>query len=61
MLAARSYNDAIALTKAWADQVWQASALEGLVVALVIQATQPKGSQGSVSFIPLLSPRRSMS
>ncbi|GAA5826496.1 hypothetical protein JCM11251_002398 [Rhodosporidiobolus azoricus] len=41
------YNDAIALTKAWQDQVWQASALEGLVVALVIQATQPKGSQGT--------------
>ncbi|GAA5872900.1 hypothetical protein JCM8547_003260 [Rhodosporidiobolus lusitaniae] len=41
------YNEAIALTKAWQDQVWQASALEGLVVALVIHASLPKGSQGT--------------
>ncbi|GAA5896374.1 hypothetical protein JCM6882_000998 [Rhodosporidiobolus microsporus] len=45
--AINCYNDAISLTKAWQDQVWQASALEGLVVALVIRATQPKGSQGT--------------
>ncbi|GJN91136.1 hypothetical protein Rhopal_004154-T1 [Rhodotorula paludigena] len=55
--AIEAYNSAIALTKAWADQVWQASALEGLVVALVIQATQPKGSQGSHP--PTLVPPRS--
>lgn len=36
-----SYNEAITLTKAWHDQVWQASALEGLTVALVIQAWSP--------------------
>lgn len=36
-----SYNEAITLTKAWHDQVWQASALEGLAVALVIQAWSP--------------------
>ncbi|GAA6003089.1 hypothetical protein JCM10207_001980 [Rhodosporidiobolus poonsookiae] len=41
------YNDAVALTKAWQDQVWQASALEGLAVALVVQATLPKGAQGT--------------
>ncbi|BGP40785.1 hypothetical protein JCM10449v2_004750 [Rhodotorula kratochvilovae] len=55
--AINAYNDAIGLTKAWADQVWQASALEGLVVALVIQATQPKGSQGN--YPPSLVPPRS--
>jgi hypothetical protein len=43
-----SYNEAIALTKAWQDQVWQASALEGVAVALAIQATLPKGAQGAV-------------
>ncbi|GAA5864034.1 hypothetical protein JCM1840_000679 [Sporobolomyces johnsonii] len=42
--AIASYNEAISLTKAWQDQVWQASALEGLAVALVIQATLPKTS-----------------
>ncbi|GAA5898275.1 TRAPPII-specific subunit TRS120 [Sporobolomyces salmoneus] len=40
--AVSAYNEAISLTKAWQDQVWQASALEGLAVALVVQATQPK-------------------
>ncbi|GAA6025577.1 hypothetical protein JCM11491_005997 [Sporobolomyces phaffii] len=40
--AITSYNEAIALTKGWQDQVWQASALEGLAVALVVQATLPK-------------------
>ncbi|GAA6044610.1 hypothetical protein JCM8097_006453 [Rhodosporidiobolus ruineniae] len=49
------YNEAIALTKAWQDQVWQASALEGVAVALVIQATQPKGAQGTRP--PSLPPR----
>ncbi|GAA5925915.1 hypothetical protein JCM1841_004039 [Sporobolomyces salmonicolor] len=45
--AIASYNEAISLTKAWQDQVWQASALEGLAVALVIQATLPTTSQNS--------------
>ncbi|KAM0789161.1 hypothetical protein ACM66B_000010 [Microbotryomycetes sp. NB124-2] len=40
--AAGCYNEAIALTKTWADQVWQASALEGLAVATVLQAFQPR-------------------
>ncbi|GAA5989707.1 hypothetical protein JCM5350_007364 [Sporobolomyces pararoseus] len=40
--AITAYNEAISLTKAWQDQVWQASALEGLVIALVVQATLPK-------------------
>ncbi|GAA5936717.1 TRAPPII-specific subunit TRS120 [Sporobolomyces koalae] len=42
--AIAAYNEAILLTKAWQDQVWQASALEGLAVALVIQATRPKSA-----------------
>ncbi|BGP16900.1 hypothetical protein JCM10213v2_004908 [Rhodosporidiobolus nylandii] len=45
--AINCYNEAIALTKAWQDQVWQASALEGVAVALVLQATLPKGAQGT--------------
>lgn len=45
-----SYNEAISLTKAWQDQVWQASALEGLVIALVVQATLPKPHLDGVSF-----------
>ncbi|GAA5969112.1 hypothetical protein JCM3765_002183 [Sporobolomyces pararoseus] len=40
--AITAYNEAISLTKAWQDQVWQASALEGLAVALIVQATLPK-------------------
>ncbi|GAA6060047.1 hypothetical protein JCM10212_001044 [Sporobolomyces blumeae] len=40
--AISSYNEALLLTKSWQDQVWQASALEGLCVALVLQATMPK-------------------
>ena len=36
--AIAAYHEAITLTKAWSDQVWQASALEGLCVALVVQA-----------------------
>lgn len=44
-----SYNEAIALLKAWQDQVWQASALEGLTIALVIQAWTPVTSRFDVS------------
>ncbi|GAA5876487.1 hypothetical protein JCM16303_003552 [Sporobolomyces ruberrimus] len=40
--AVMAYNEAISLTKSWQDQVWQASALEGLAIALVVQATLPK-------------------
>ncbi|KAK4051457.1 hypothetical protein OIV83_002941 [Microbotryomycetes sp. JL201] len=40
--AVSCYNEAITLTKTWADQVWQASALEGLAVATVLQAFQPQ-------------------
>lgn len=36
------------MTKAWQDQVWQASALEGLTIALVIQAGSPLPSRFSV-------------
>ncbi|KAM0753107.1 Trs120-domain-containing protein [Meredithblackwellia eburnea MCA 4105] len=35
------YNETILHTKAWQDSVWQASALEGLVVALILQARSP--------------------
>ncbi|BGO92090.1 hypothetical protein NBRC10512_000821 [Rhodotorula toruloides] len=55
--AINAYNDAVSLTKAWQDQAWQASALEGLCVALVVQASQPKGSQGQHP--PSLVPPRS--
>ena len=43
-----SYNDAIPLTKGWQDQVWQASALEGLTVALVIQGWAPRSTRFDV-------------
>lgn len=36
------------MTKAWQDQVWQASALEGLTIALVIQAWSPLPSRFGV-------------
>lgn len=36
--AIETYNEAIMLTRAWADGVWQASALEGLATALIVQA-----------------------
>ncbi|GAA5873361.1 hypothetical protein JCM3774_000758, partial [Rhodotorula dairenensis] len=57
--AIAAYNEAILLTKAWADQVWQASAYEGVAVALVLQATRPRGSQGTHP--PSLAPQRSES
>ncbi|KWU44001.1 hypothetical protein RHOSPDRAFT_34430 [Rhodotorula sp. JG-1b] len=57
--AIAAYNEAILLTKAWSDQVWQASAYEGVAVALVLQATQPRGSQGTHP--PSLTPQRSES
>lgn len=44
------YNEAIMLTKSWQDQVWQASALEGLAVTLVVQATLPKHTINGVGF-----------
>lgn len=46
-----SYNDSILLTKSPQDQVWQASALEGLTVALVIQAWCPTPLRFNVSSI----------
>ncbi|GAA5987807.1 hypothetical protein JCM10908_007223 [Rhodotorula pacifica] len=57
--AIAAYNEAILLTKAWSDQVWQASAYEGVAVALVLQATRPRGSQGTHP--PSLTPQRSES
>lgn len=50
-----SFNEAIALTKGWQDQVWQASALEGLSIALVIQGWSPRSTRfdASVFFILL--------
>ncbi|KAK4057137.1 hypothetical protein OIO90_001632 [Microbotryomycetes sp. JL221] len=47
--AVACYTEALALTKAWSDQVWQASALEGLAVATVLQAfegSNPKAQKG---------------
>ncbi|BGP55929.1 hypothetical protein JCM8202v2_003536 [Rhodotorula sphaerocarpa] len=55
--AITAFNEAILLTKAWADQVWQASAYEGFAVALILQAMQPRGSQAAHP--PTFGPSRS--
>ena len=46
-----SYNETILLTKSWQDSVWQASALEGLVVALVLQARAPPSTRFVVRLV----------